>query len=222
MDRFQAILDSLRAFFYDLSLFLPNLLVAIALLIFGWILAKVLRNVTVKLLRLLRIDMLAEKSGIEDFLLQGGVRATTVTLTANLVYWLVIFIAVLAVMNTLGLYLAADLFSRVIYYIPNVFVAIALLLFGSLFARFIQSALNTYLNNIGVSGASLISGIAKYAIIVFVLSIVLEQLAIGGEILVSAFQIAFGAICLALALAFGLGGREWATRVIDNLSKKSK
>jgi hypothetical protein len=222
MDRLNIILESLQSFFVEISLFLPNLLVALILLIIGWLVAKLLRNASVKLLRLLHVDVLAEKSGIEDFLLRGGVRLTTVTLIANLVYWLILFVVALAVLNTLGLNIAAELFNRIILYIPNVFVAIALLIFGSLFARFVQSAVYTYLNNIGVSGAQLISALAKYAIIIFVVSLTLEQLAIGGDILVSAFQIAFGAFCLALALAFGIGGKDWAARVIDNMSKKNK
>jgi hypothetical protein len=222
MDRFNGIFQSLNQFWIDVGAFLPNMLVAIVLLISGWILAKLLRNMALRILRFLRVDVFAERSGIEDFLLKGGVRFTAVTLMAALLYWTILFIVFLAVLNTLGLDIAAELFNQVILYIPNVIVAIALLIFGTLFAQFVQSALFTYLNNIGVSGASLVSGIAKYAIIVFVVSISLEQLAIGGDILVSAFQIAFGAFCLALALAFGLGGRDWAARVIDNVSKKTK
>jgi len=222
MEQFNGILESLNQFWIDIGAFLPNLLVAFLLLIVGWIIAKVVRNVTIRGLRFIRVDVFAERSGIEDFLLKGGVRFTAVTLIAALIYWTILFVVFLAVLNTLGLDIAAELFNRVILYIPNVIVAIALLIFGTLFAQFIQSALFTYLNNIGIGGARLVSGIAKYAIIVFVISIVLEQLAIGGEILVSAFQIAFGAFCLALALAFGLGGRDWAARVIDNVSKKTK
>jgi len=222
MERFNSIFDTLNHFWLDLGAYLPNLIVAFILLIIGWIIAKVLRGVTVRVLRVLRIDVIAERAGIEDFLLKGGVRFTTVTLIAAIMYWAIIFVVFLAVLHTLGLGIAADLFNRVILYLPNVIVAIALLIFGTLFAQFVQSALYTYLNNVGVSGSRLVSGIAKYAIIIFVVSISLEQLAIGGDILVSAFQIAFGALCLALALAFGLGGRDWAARIIDNMTKKMK
>jgi len=222
MEQFNGIFQSLNQFWIDIGAFLPNLLVAILLLIVGWVVAKIIRNLTIRGLRFLRVDVFAERSGIEDFLLKGGVRFTAVTLIAALIYWTILFVFFLAVLNTLGLDVAADLFNQVILYIPNVVVAIALLIFGALFAQFVQSALFTYFNNIGVSGSRLVSGIAKYAIIVFVISISLEQLAIGGDILVSAFQIAFGAFCLALALAFGLGGRDWAARVIDNVSKKAK
>lgn len=221
MEQFNGIIESMSQFWIDVGAFLPGLLVAVVLLIIGWVIAKVIRNIAIRGLRFLRVDVFAERSGIEDFLLKGGVRFTAVTLIAALIYWTILFVVFLAVLNTLGLEVAAELFNQVILYIPNVIVAIALLIFGTLFAQFVHSALFTYLNNIGVSGAKLVSGIAKYAIIVFVISISLEQLAIGGDILVSAFQIAFGAFCLGLALAFGLGGREWAARVIDNISKKA-
>jgi hypothetical protein len=127
---------------------------------------------------------------------------------------------ILAALNSLGLQAAAELFNRVILYLPNVLVATLMLLLGSLLGRFVQSVSFTYLNNIGVEGASFISHAAHWAILIFVVSIALEQLSIGGEILVSAFQILFGAACLALALAFGLGGRRWAAHVLDKLWKK--
>jgi len=89
-----------------------------------------------------------------------------------------------------------------------------------MFAKFVQGVTYTYLSNIKIDGAELISIMARYAILLFVMSMALEQLAIGGQILVSAFQIAFGALCLALALAFGLGGRDRAAKILDNMWKK--
>jgi hypothetical protein len=66
----------------------------------------------------------------------------------------------------------------------------------------------------------MISSLARIALIVFVVSISLEQLSIGGQVLVSAFQIAFGALCFGVALAFGLGGRDAAARILDSWLKK--
>ena len=212
--------ESLKKFWLTFSEFLPQLVAALVLLILGWLLATLLRRGAVRVLKLLKVDVLAENSGIEDFLLKGGVRFTMVTLLANLVYWFVLFTVILAVLNTIGLQVAADLFNRIILYIPNVVVAIVVLLFGALFAKFVQGMAFAYLNNVGMAGARFMSLIAQYAILVFVVSLALEQLNIGGEILVSAFQIAFGAVCLALALAFGLGGREWAAKVLEGTFKK--
>jgi len=143
------------------------------------------------------------------------VKLTMVGILSNLSYWIVMLTVVLAVMNSLGLDAAADLFNKVILYLPNVVVAVLVLIFGAQFARLIQGLSYTYLSNIGIGGARLMSLITQYALLFFVVSVALEQLEIGGQVLVSAFQIAFGALCLALALAFGLGGRDWANGVIN-------
>lgn len=219
-EQLNVILDSLKSFWAQFVFLLPKVLGSLVLVVLGWLLAKAFRKGTMKILKLLRVDEMAERSGIEDFLLQGGVRYTTVTLIGNLVYWLVLFTSILAVLNMLGLQIAAELFNKIILYIPNVIVAMIVLIFGTLFAKVIQGITFTYLNNIGISGAQLMGTVAQYAVLIFVVSLALEQLSIGGLVLVSAFQIAFGAFCLALALAFGLGGREWAAHVLEKLWKK--
>ena len=99
-------------------------------------------------------------------------------------------------------------------------VAVGILVFGSLLARILGGLVYTYLSNVGSSAAEPISALARFALLGFVLFTAAEQLAIESRILVSAFQIAFSAICLALALAFGIGGRDWAASVIDRYSRK--
>ena len=220
MVQIQPFLDSIRSFWLQFTDMLPRVAAAFVLLTVGWLIARLIRKATIRALKLLRIDLLAEKTGVEDFLLQGGVRYTTVTLIANMLYWFILFTFVLAVLSSMGLTTAADLFSKMLLYIPNVIVALLLLVFGTVFAKFIQGVSFTYLNNIGISGAQIMSTIAQWAILLFVISAALEQLSIGGQILVSAFQIAFGALCLALALAFGLGGREWAAHILEKMWKK--
>jgi hypothetical protein len=217
MESFETILESLRVFWTELAAFLPRLLAALALLAVGWVVARLVRRATIRFLKLVRLDAVAERAGIEDFLVQGGVRYTAVTILAQLVYWLLLFTVLLATLNVLGLGVAAELFNRVVLYIPNVLAAVLVLLFGSLLGRFLGGALYTYLNNTGVSGARFLSTLAQWAVLVFVGFIALEQLRIGGQILVSAFQIAFGAFCLALALAFGLGGRRWAAQLLERM-----
>jgi hypothetical protein len=222
MNQINVVLESLKTFWVEFGDFLPQLTAALLVLIVGWLIAKLIRKAFVKVLRLLRVDVAAEKSGIENFLLRGGVQFTTVTILGSLIYWLILFMVLFAALNILGLQAAADIFNKIILYIPNVIVAIVVLIFGTMFAKFIQGISLTYLSNVGFAGARLVSYLAQYAIVIFVVSIALEQLAIGGQVLVSAFQIAFGGLCLALALAFGLGGREWAARILEKTWKKSE
>jgi len=213
-EQLQIVWDSLSAFWVSLGEFLPQVIGAVVILIVGWIVAKILRRVVIELLKVARLNVAAEKAGIEDFLVKGGVKFTTVQLIGNLFYWFVMFAVILAVFNSLNLTVAAELFNKIVLYIPNVFIAVIVLVFGAMFATFIQGVLGAYLKNVGFGGAETVSSIAKYAIVVFVVFAALEQLKIGGEILVSGFQIAFAAICAALALAFGLGGKDWAAKIL--------
>ena len=211
---------SLTSFWTQLASFVPQLLAALVLLFVGWILANLARTGVIKLLDLLRFDSLADKTGIEAFLKQGHVDISLGRLIANLVYWVIIFIVIVTVANSLGLHLVAELFNKIVLYIPNVIVAILVLMFGILIARIINRLVFAYLNNIGVQGALTISTLSEYAMIIFVVFVALEQLEIGTMLLTAAFQIGFGAIGLALALAFGLGGREWAAGVIKRMTDR--
>jgi hypothetical protein len=194
---------------------LPRIALGLLLLLVGWALARILRKGAIRVFRLLHVDKLAEKAGLEDFLIQGGVRFTTVTLLGGLVYWLVLFATFVALLDVLGLPAGQELLGRVVHFLPNVVLAVVILMFGTMLSRFVGSLSYTYLNNVGSSAAAPISALARYAVLIFVIAMAAEQLALRSEILVSGFQIAFGALCLALALAFGLGGREWAARLLD-------
>jgi len=211
---------SLTSFWTQLAGFVPQLLAALLLLFIGWIFASLIRTGTVKLLDVLKFDELSQKTGIDAFLRQGNINISLSRIVANLIYWLFILVMVVMVSNSLGLHAVAELFNRIVLYIPNIVVAILVLVFGVLMARFINRLIFAYLNNIGVEGALTISTIAEYAVIVFVVFVALEQLEIGTQLLTAAFQIGFGAIGLALALAFGLGGREWAAGIIRRMTEK--
>ncbi len=220
-DQLTRLLDVLRGFWQQLAGFLPRLLLALVIVAVGWALARLVRRLVVRGLRLVKADVAAEKAGIEDFLVQGGVRATTVSLVGGLVYWAVNLTVILAALTVLGIETAGRIVTRLALQVPNLIAAVVVLILGVLLGQLVGALTHAYLVNLGVTGARAISTVAHVAVVVFVIAVSLEQLSIGGQILVSAFQIAFGALCLALALAFGLGGREWAARILDGFFKKA-
>ncbi|TAK60484.1 MAG: hypothetical protein EPO24_06670 [Bacteroidetes bacterium] len=220
MDEILDILESLKLFYKNFGIFLVRLLAGFLLLIIGWVIADSIRKIALKIFKLLRIDNIAEKVGIEDFLLLGGVQYTTVTLLARTVYWFIMVSVILATLNVLGLQSTTDIFNKLVFYIPTFIAAMLILIFGIFLAKFVQAALTTYLNTIGMSNGGVLGALAKYMVIIFIGFIALEQLSIGGSILVSAFQIAFGAVCFGFALAFGMGGKEWAAKFLDSIFKK--
>jgi len=220
MNETATLIDSLRRQAERVWQILPDLALALVLLAAGWVIARLARKGAIRLMRLMHIDAVAERAGLEDYLVQGGIRYTTVTLIAGTIYWLILLGVFIALLDALGLRAAGDLFARVAQFVPNVLLAVGILVFGSLLSRVIGGVVTSYLSNVGSATAEPVGALARYAMLVFVLFMAAEQVAIGSEVLVSAFQIAFAAVCLAAALAFGLGGREWAAKVIERNTRK--
>jgi hypothetical protein len=214
------LLQSLRNSWNEVASALPDLGLALLLLVAGWLIAKLMRKLAIKALRAARVDDIAERSGLDDYLVQGGVEHTTVTLIGGAVYWLILAAVFIALLDALGLRTAGVLLARISTFVPNLVVATGILVFGSLLSRVIGGLVFSYLSNIGSEAAEPIAALARYAVLVFVLFMAAEQLAIQTAVLVSAFQIAFAAFCLAAALAFGLGGRDWAAKMISRYTRK--
>lgn len=220
MEETTRLVDSLQRTWSQVMGALPDIGLALVLLFAGWLVAKLARRIAIRAFRMLRLDQAAERAGLEDFLIQGGIRFTTVTLLGNAVYWFVLLGIFIALLDALGVPAAGGLLFRLANYLPNLLLALGILVFGSLLARVIGAVVYTYLNNIGSAAAEPIGALARLAVLAFVLFTAAEQLAIESRVLVSAFQIAFGALCFALAIAFGLGGRDWAASVIERYTRK--
>jgi small-conductance mechanosensitive channel len=215
-------LDSSQQFLNQIAISLPRILGAILILIIGWIIAKLLKRGLRKLLYLVKFNYLTEKTGIDKFLKEGGAKLNSIGIISTLFYWTLMLIVLIATLNSLNLTVASTLFNEIMMYLPNIIVAIVILIIGIYLARMVSQITKTSLKGMKEKTSGLISQIAFIAIIILTIFVTLGQLNIATEIVTSAFSIIFGAICLALALAFGLGGREKAAEILDELMKKDK
>ncbi len=219
MDNMEMLLEPLRASLRQLGEFLPHVLLAIVILVLGWLVAKAARFAVVRMLRAVNFHIVTEKAGIDHFLKQGGGEADTVHFLGLLVYWLALLAALMIAFNSLGLTYVTDLIGRVVLFVPKVMVAVLILAFGAYFARFVGAAVTAYCKNVGISDAELLGRLALYAIMTFVILIGLDQLGLG-DIIRQTFLILFAAIGLALALAFGIGGAKRAGEFLDRWSRR--
>ena len=215
MERMDSILEPLRVTLANVVAFLPHVLLAIVVVIAGWLLAKAARFALVKALRAINFNVLTERAGLDGFLQQGGIRSDTTDIFGVLVYWLVILAALVIAFNTLGMHYVTDLLRQIVSFVPRLMVALVILAFGSYFARFIGGAVMAYCRNVGIQDGDVLGRLAQYAILAFVLLIALEQMQIGGDIVRHAFLIVLAGVVLALALAFGIGGQGWAAELLD-------
>jgi small-conductance mechanosensitive channel len=215
MESFGIHLEPLRAILFQIGAFLPRLLIALVVVLGGWLLAKLARFTVVKALRAINFNVLTERAGLDNFLRQGGMPGDTTSLFGVLVYWLVILAALLIAFNGLGLTYITDLLGRVVWFVPNIFVALLVLAFGSYFARFVGDTVTAYGRNIKLQDAVFLGKLAQYAIMVFVVLIALDQIKVGGDIVRESFLVILAGVVFALALAFGLGGKDWAAERIE-------
>ena len=215
MSEIDVILEPLRVFLRQVGDFLPRLALALVVLIAGWFLAKAARFAVARGLRAVNFHVVAQRAGLDGFLRDGGIESDSTEILGLLVYWVVILGALLIAFNSLGLAYVTDLLMRVLLFVPRVMVAILILAFGAYFARFIGNAITAYCRNIHIQDADLLGRLAQYAIVTFVVLIALDQVNIGGDIVRQSFLIVLAGLVFGLALAFGLGGKDWAAEILE-------
>jgi hypothetical protein len=218
MNSIDVFLEPLRAFLAQVGALLPRVLLAIAVLIAGWLLAKLVRFAVARGLRAVNFNVLTERAGMDGFLRNGGIRVDTAEILALLCYWLVILAALIVGFNGLGLVYVTDLLAKVVLFVPKLMVALLILAFGGYFARFIGNAVCARVKNsshVPSADAELIGRLAQYAIFTFVVLIALDQVNVGGDIIRQTFLIVLAGVVFALALAFGLGGKDWAAEILE-------
>jgi len=215
MEKVDIMLEPAREILLQIAAFLPKLALAIGVLIAGWLLAKFARFAIVKALRAVNFNVLTERAGLDGFLSQGGIETDTTGIFGMLVYWLVILAALIIGFNGMGLSYIPGLLGEVVRFVPKVAVALLILAFGAYFARFIGNAVLAYCRNINIQDAEVLGKLAQYAVVTFVVLIALDQVNVGGDIVRESFLIILAGVVFALALAFGLGGKDAAAELID-------
>jgi hypothetical protein len=215
MQSIDMLLDTTREFLHQTAEFLPRLVLAVVVVGAGWLLAKAVRFAIEKGLRAVNFNVLTERAGTDHFLQQGGLRGDTTTLFGLFAYWVVILASLIIAFNGLGLVYITDLLQRIELFTPKVLVAMLVVVFGSYFARFVGEAVHTYCVDAQIPDSDILGKIARYLIMTFVVMIALSQIEVGGDIVQRTFLIILGGLVLALALAFGLGGKDWAASMLE-------
>lgn len=210
------------AFITKIAVFLPNLFFAITIILLGWVLCNVTKRIVVRLLKICQFDNLAERAGIKQILDRGGIRQSASDILGLLVFWFLFLIAIVTTLETLNLSGATDTLHTIYLYIPKIVAALVTLILGLYFANFLESVTRTSCANAGLEQSVSIGRAAYIATAIFVVAGIFEILDIASEIVMWAFILVFGALCLALALAFGLGGREVAGRFLEKWLEQKK
>jgi Conserved TM helix len=210
------------AFVTKIAVFLPNLFFAVAIIFLGWVLCNIVKRIVVRLLRLMHFDGLAARAGINQALDRGGIKQMPSELVGLLAFWFLFLIAIVTTLETLNLSGATDTLHTIYLYIPKIVAALVTLILGLYFANFLETVTRTSCANAGLQQAESIGRAAYIGTAIFVVAGIFEILDIASEIVIWAFILVFGAVCLASALAFGLGGRDVAGRYLEKWLEQRK
>lgn len=190
---------------------IPALLGALIIVFAGYLLAKVLERIVERFLRRVGINRLLERGGVMQAMERSGAHLNPARVVSNLVFWLVMFAVILVAANALGLESLASVFGELVSYIPSVIAAIVIILVGIVLGQFVGGLIAASAG--ALHGGRALARLGSGGVILLAVFMALQELGIATDIVTTAFAILFGAIALALALAFGLGSRELAGEI---------
>ena len=197
---------------------IPLILGALIVFVLGLIIASVLELVVVKIVRLIKLDSLLMRSGVEEYLKRGGLRLDTGKFFGKIVYWFVVVAFVLAASDILKFYAFSNfLNSTILTYIPNLIVAVLILLSALIIAGFLKTIIKTSVSGARLEGANFLGSLAWWTIVVFGLLAALVQLGIASSLFNIIISGLVAMVALAGGIAFGLGGKEHASHFISKM-----
>lgn len=198
--------------------FVPNLVIALIIVILGWLIGALFGRAIWQVFRSLRVDEALRRAGFESFLRRSGMNLDSGAFIGGLVKWFVIVVFLVAAFDILGL-TQVNLFLQqvVIAYLPRVIVAALILLVGGVVGDVTERIVVTAAKSAEVRSAHFAGTVAKWAVWIFAILVALSQLGIAAAFSQTLFTGIVIAISLALGLSFGLGGQESAGRFIERL-----
>ena len=208
--------QSLQGIWFGIASFVPTLVIAIIIFAIGWVLAALIEKLVEGLFKTLKIDAALKSAGFEDVVERSGYKLNSGRFVGALVKWFVIIVFLIASFDILGLSQVNSFLNDVVLsYLPQVIVAVLVLMVAVMIADAVQKIVIASARAAHVKSASLLGAIAKWAIWIFAILTALFHLGIAPGLIQTLFMGIVVAAALAVGLAFGLGGKEVAARMLD-------
>lgn len=217
-----AMMTSLTA---ALSLFLaaiPRIIGFLLIIIIGWFISGLLATGVAALLRAVRFNDLAQSSGFSGFVRNMGVKKDPAGVLADIAKWFVRLIVLVVAFDALGLPAVSNVLQQFLLWIPNLVVAVVVLVIAGLAANALSNLIRGATAQAGFDNPDLLATIARVAVWAFGIVVAVNQIGVAQELVNTLFMGFIGALALAAGLAFGLGGRETAGQIVDNWYRRGR
>ncbi len=214
----ETVVQALEQAYYNLvhmvAEFLPHFLVMLTIILIGLVVAFVLKYILRTLLRFTKLDRVSEEAGASRVLRLAHLPSMTELLSRSL-FWVTWFGFMLVGLSVLEVSSLQEQISRLLRFLPEVFVAILILFLGVAIANFLSRAALLAAVNAGYASARILSWSIRFVIWILAITMTLEELGLAKQTVIAAFSIMFGAAMLGLAIAFGLGGQDLARKFLE-------
>jgi hypothetical protein len=203
-------LDRLTESLQRLWQFIPALFGAAVVLTVGYFLARLLQRGVGRVLTRVHLNEVLSRGGVpvRD---HTGAPVNPTRVVANLAFWFVLFTAMLIAADALGIDYLGQVFGELVSYVPSVIAAVVIVILGIVLGDFVSALIAA--STPSLDGGPMLARAGKGGVILLAVFMSLQELGVATDIVTTAFAIIFGAIALALALAFGLGNRDLAGEV---------
>lgn len=214
--------DSTNEFMTAVGDYLPKIFGALLLLILALVIAKLAQSAVEKVLQLIKFDKIVKNKQIEKSLNSAEISVDFIAAAGRIAFWVVIIIFAIAIVDVLQLSALRDVIRDLLGYIPNILAAALVLTVAVAGGRLVRDVFKASLNRMRIDFAHTIATMSYYVIVLFGTIMAIDQLGFDTTILAANITVIVAGIVLALALAFGLGGKDLAGRLLDNAYQNAK
>ena len=201
---------------------IPKVIGFAIILAIGWLVASLVAKGVGALLRTIKFNDLAQRSGFAGFVRSAGVTSDAAEFVADIAKWFVRLIALVVAFDALGLPAVSDVLRQLLLWLPNLAVAIVVLILGGLAANALAGLVRGATTEADLGNPDLLANIARVAVWAFAIVVAVNQVGIARELVNTLFMATVGAAALALGLAFGIGGRDTAAEIVRRLYERSR
>lgn len=201
---------------------IPRIIGFLVVLIVGWIISSLLARAVQALLHAVKFNDLARRSGFADFVQKMGVRDDASGVIAGIVKWIVRLITLVVAFDTLGLPAVSNVLNQLLLWLPNLIVALVVLVVGGLAANALSRLVRGATAEAGFTNPQTLETVTKVAVWGFAIVVAVNQLGIATTLINTLLVGIVGALALAFGLAFGLGGRERAAQMLDTMGRSAE
>jgi len=213
---------ALQSLWQGFLTFIPTLVGAIVVFLIGWAISVGIGKLIAEILTRIKFNQLFERAGWKEALERAELKVNASEFVGAIVKWVLVIVFLLAAVEILGFVQFADFLKSILAYLPNVIVAALIFVVTVIVVDIVEKVVRAAVEGVRIGYGHLVSAIIKWSIWIFAVLAILHQLGIARSFMEILFTGFVAMLVIALGISFGLGGKEVAGEILQNLKNKLK